>query len=68
MKATLNRSVALLGTGSYLITFWCFFLVQALYVWIASTAQGDDAESTAATFEASRNQAVTALKRLATGR
>jgi len=57
-----------LGTGSYLITFWCFFLVQALYVWIPSTAHGGDAESTAINFEASRNQALAALKQLAAGR
>ena len=59
-----------LGTGSYLVTIWCFFLVQALFVWIPEPATGGHAQGPAgsADFEASRRLATAALKRLATDR
>ena len=59
-----------LGTGSYLLTIWCFFLVQALFVWIPEPATGGHAQGPAgsADFEASRRLAAAALKRLATDR
>lgn len=62
-----------LATGSHFLTLWCFFLVQALFVWIPQVTAADNggADTTTAgdaDFEASRRLADAALRRLATGR
>jgi hypothetical protein len=58
------------GTGSWFLTFWCFFLVMALFVWIPSPAASRICPATPLdrAFDNARTLADEALKRLATQR
>lgn len=56
------------GTGSWLLTLWCFFLVQALFTWIPDPRAAADAADTGIDdhgFEEARELARSALERLA---
>ena len=59
-----------LGTGSYALTFWCFFLIQALFVWIpeVTTSSTPDRDLNQSDFDNARRLAAAALKRLAATR
>lgn len=60
-----------LGSGSWLLAVWSFFLVQACFVWIPTfrpTASADAAPDGTTQFEMARALAQSALHRLASGR
>lgn len=69
--AALAAAVWAAGTGSMFLIAWCFFLVQALFVWIPERqrdADGVDPEADDTRFAEARNLAERAFKRVATVR